>query len=113
AQFPVPSEFRQNGGIKTVAFLPGSRESEMRHHLRPMKEGFALARKAHANLRAIYSLPDANGRRVKVEAAASDPMNEADLPGELSKSAVSHSSLLPSIADFSVVKSGTSTLEAG
>ncbi len=105
------------GAFKTVSFLPGSRESEIRQHLAPMEAGFLRAQKAHPNLRALLSLPDAsrgeNGRSVSLRLAENDPLNADETGSQLSALPAPHSRLLPSVSDFSVVKSGTSTLEAG
>ena len=102
--------------IKTVSFLPGSRASEIRHHHGPMREGFLKAREKHGAMRALFSLPredDPNQRGVTLIPPESESLNVDETQAQLSALRVSHSLLLPSVADFSIVKSGTSTLEAG
>jgi lipid-A-disaccharide synthase len=115
---------------KTVALLPGSRANEIDEHVFPMCEGFNLAQQKIGNLRALVSMTQgvpsgqcvaAGGDRLTLGKSSVDsdiviaPASGSDsaaLNG-MGNSLVAHASLLPSAADFSVVKSGTSTLEAG
>jgi len=102
--------------IKTVSFLPGSRGGEIRQHLGPMRGGFERAQTNHPATRGLWSLPDETDgdvRRVTITPAANETLNVDEARAQLSSLNVSHSLLLPSVSDFSVVKSGTSTLEAG
>ena len=104
------------GTIKTVSFLPGSRGSEIEHHSKPMRAAFTKAQTQHPELRALWSFPDEkdfNARQVRVTPAPNDSLNAEDAQAQLTSLKVSHSQLLPELSDFSVVKSGTSTLEAG
>lgn len=134
-------------GPKTVAFLPGSRESEVRQHGYQMCKGFHLASKKQPSLRALMSFPDGVSYKTKIKLwmwlmtwwqpftfpvnewarenwpsekmefprVWAGPQSEAEKCYDILRDAPSqsHSSLLPTLADFSVVKSGTSTLEAG
>jgi lipid-A-disaccharide synthase len=119
-------------GPKTVAFLPGSRKSEVISHTYPMSLAFGISR---ANRRALMSFPRgtpqsavyfanfemATGRastdRVNIRGVLTSPSvlisGRANEEMDLRVLQQSHSTALPSLADFSVVKSGTSTLEAG
>ncbi|HYF48100.1 MAG TPA: hypothetical protein VEJ63_01745 [Planctomycetota bacterium] len=128
---------------KTIALLPGSREGEVRAHSSAMTLGFAaVARdrnlralmsfpagisKCHAYACRMELM---NGERwieyhtkqglrpsvdttplpnsVVVEVKQGDPLYAEPHPCH-----ASHSFSLPEVSDFSVVKSGTSTLEAG
>ena len=102
--------------IKTVSFLPGSRGSEIEHHSKPMRDGFAKAQASHPNVRALWSLPrddDPSQRSVSMTPAENDPLNADEIGARMSALSASHSLLLPAVSYFSVVKSGTSTLEAG
>jgi lipid-A-disaccharide synthase len=102
------------GSYKHIAFLPGSRESEIRHHLQPMQQAFAKVQREHDKVRALFSLPGKSGtqRCLSIESAAGDPLDAASAASRCSALDVPHARLLPALADFSVVKSGTSTLEA-
>jgi len=125
---------------KTVAFLPGSRDGELREHVEPMCAAFHHIRKA--NWRALVSVPRSASSYYVEEArsfltsgqsplsaaiamapaprATSKPLNRSVVVdysngkgAEKELSNCSHSYALPAVSDFSVVKSGTSTLEAG
>jgi lipid-A-disaccharide synthase len=123
-------------GPKTVGFLPGSREAEFRAHWRPMLDGFNLADKKIGPLRSLLSLspslPDAVVREacqsIGVTYSSGGPrpgilcgpqheqrtcQSALDAIDQHNTPHASHASLLPAAADFSVVKSGTSTLESG
>lgn len=120
----------QNQTTKIVSFLPGSRGNEVRNHLDIMLHGFAKVRAEGTDAVALVSLP----RDLKVDAPDSlslirtDGTSERDVAilcapehadayrsvaRELNEIPVSHARLLCGASDFSVVKSGTSTLEAG
>lgn len=92
---------KREAALRTVAFLPGSRENEIRHHLKPMEEAFAIAQSNLGSLRGVFSI---GGRHLKI---VTPNTNELVVNFE-----GAHSRILPAAADFSVVKSGTSTLEA-
>lgn len=131
-------------GPKTVAFLPGSRWSEVSAHFSPMCHGFASVKKKNSTMRAVMSIPKGMptcwAYHAGIEMATGKPwidhfankgllprvngaplsnsmiavsVERPDDPADVRELIGSHSFILPSIADFSVVKSGTSTLEAG
>ena len=131
---PVANSVENN--IRTVCFLPGSRASELKHHLAPMLQGFALARRANPPLRGLFSVPaqfsehdpllqpllDAGAQSIGASgsrrifalwAQSDDAAKLTPVYQALNARPESHARLLPEAADFSVVKSGTSTLEAG
>jgi lipid-A-disaccharide synthase len=140
---PVPSTskafpLKLSPGRKTVAFLPGSRARETASHWKPMCDGFSLARKKITDIRAVISLQSGTVSRAtmaEIEATLNDhpvsardgnapidkpqiilaPRSEVDahVVESVNASALEHTPLLASAADFSIVKSGTSTLEAG
>jgi len=131
-------------GTRNVAFLPGSRENEIRALAPPLAKAFHVGGFAQKNIRGLMSFPKGSshdvayavvddflgqaavkeiaersgalpGRRysgptkestVLMVPGSDHPTNTRPLDGP-------HSALLPRLADFSVVKSGTSTLEAG
>ena len=135
-------KFELPSGPKTVAFLPGSRVAEIQALLPPMIEGLATAiYERKMALRGLTSYPqtdvecrwptswkpaycksedfffapvfvDKHGKRVVVH-PDSNSQGCISILEKASEHRGAHSSLLPSLADFSVVKSGTSTLEAG
>ena len=135
----APPRPQLSNGRKTVALLPGSRLNEINEHVRPMCEGFNIAQQKIGNLRALLSqvtIPfavtpcvEVVNDRLRSYAAIrtwSDnarissriliaPATEIDSNAFNGKEQLEseHAALLPSAADFSVVKSGTSTLEAG
>ncbi|MFH0939073.1 MAG: hypothetical protein V1899_07315 [Planctomycetota bacterium] len=121
-------------GLKTVALLPGSRSSEVNAHFGPMLAGFEKAYRKMGKMRCLFSLipkefkADAISSRLLCDSSRqscayvcnryrgvfSGPCSEAEiLEADFSGDAPAHATLLPAAADFSVVKSGTSTLEAG
>lgn len=121
-------------GRRTVALLPGSRSVEFNAHVAPMCEGFNLAQRKLGNLRGLLSIPKGivtphaivqagDSFELKTTAAAAVPETtivlasadaaDAGVVARAAGSDAAHSALLPAAADFSVVKSGTSTLEAG
>jgi len=125
-------------GPKTVALLPGSRAKEVNAHWKPMCKGFVLARDRMKSIRALLSLQAGTvlpRDTAEIEAALYNentfshdgfapvekrqiliaPKSEADRATlkAANESDQSHTSMLSQAADFSVVKSGTSTLEAG
>ncbi|HEY3324443.1 MAG TPA: hypothetical protein VGP72_28590 [Planctomycetota bacterium] len=111
-------------GPKTVALLPGSRPNEIRAHYSAMFDGFVMSSFPLGELRGLISeaadeqsdsismvlspeLPSTNllrERRIEEAGHVLDRWMKAGIP---------HARCLPKAADFSVVKSGTSTLEAG
>jgi lipid-A-disaccharide synthase len=123
---------------KTVSFLPGSRDAEFEHHAPLMIEGFQIAENKIGPLRGLMSLAPAVKRTDWAFHALinnTDRANPLRLPKNfkpapvivgprteydackatleaIDHTRVSHASLLPAASDFSVVKSGTSTLEA-
>jgi lipid-A-disaccharide synthase len=125
-------------GPKTVAFLPGSRATEIAAHFPTMAAGYSLVNTKYG-FRKLISLPpnwpvfsdekvvlvweqdQRLPRRYIFGTLPSKNLPEwhdiDKIPYRIAESAkyvaVSHSTLLPSLADFSVVKSGTSTLESG
>ncbi|HYG77176.1 MAG TPA: hypothetical protein VEK08_19385 [Planctomycetota bacterium] len=125
-------------GPKTVAFLPGSREGELRAHTEPMCQAFSHLKRATA-LRGLFSIQAgitkgyANfvkhyldlGEHISeyykrvggTPRADMRPLTEAQVivsnESEFRAAVKHHSFTLPAVSDFSVVKSGTSTLEAG
>lgn len=129
-------------GPKTVGLLTGSRENEYRQLARPLAEGFASAHRDGGPLRGLMSVPagPADHFRCAVDSVMRegplstrlDPAHPAPraertviagpaaaredlslLCEKLSAPEISHAASLPRLCDFSVVKSGTSTLEAG
>jgi lipid-A-disaccharide synthase len=127
----APLETPPRADARTVALLPGSRRNEIEALCQPMCHAVAQVRAQHPDLRALVSLADgaplnaeskvrawlrnaADTQAFSTESAArrvvADPDPELPTPAE---SAAPHSALLPRLADFAFVKSGTSTLEAG
>jgi len=128
-------------GMRNVAFLPGSRGNEIRALATPLAQGFHVGGFAAKNVRGLMSFPKGSDPLNESIAAScmatGEPfvIEKGRLPGrprtkplEVSEVLVApgiehptktytldgpHSALLPRLADFSVVKSGTSTLEAG
>lgn len=130
-------------GPKTVALLTGSRENEFRQLGLPLAQGFAKANEERGPLRGLMSVPGgrADAYRRVVEACLENGAGSAHLGrpippsdkalrgvlvgpesareglgglcGRLQDPGLSHAACLPRLCDFSVVKSGTSTLEAG
>lgn len=129
-------------GPKTVALLTGSRENEFRQLALPLAEGFARAHKECGPLRGLMSVPagtvdihrchvDSRMRKGSISARIDPPQPPprvgrsvvagpdascaelAPLCEKLSAPEISHAACMPRLCDFSVVKSGTSTLEAG
>ncbi|MCY3019976.1 MAG: lipid-A-disaccharide synthase [Planctomycetota bacterium] len=111
-------------GPKTVALLPGSRASEYLAHYGPMMEGLVYSSTRLGELRALVSDlaggPGTNGvSMILTPEGQTNLLRERRI--EEAKRAIdrwlrrflSHARYLPAAADFSVVKSGTSTLEAG
>ena len=119
-------------GEKLVALLPGSRSKEIACHFMPMLHGFEEVYRRIGKVRCLFSLmePKADAiatgklqgpdglhrgydsrvfRGVFYGPCSSDELG----PAEFRNEEPSHASLLPAVSDFSVVKSGTSTLEAG
>ena len=134
-------EIKLSRDAKIVSVLPGSRQSEIENHLEPACFGIHRARKPGQPIHAIFSISKgtpicrasqaqimtmtgehwAFWRNVKTHWAF-HPSNESQVSiceseqKEISEAVSiqgSHASLLPALSDFSVVKSGTSTLEAG
>jgi lipid-A-disaccharide synthase len=105
---------------KTVSFLPGSREGEIRAHMNPMSQGFVQIKKSNPQLRGLMSFPNGviEGQLFEDIVLVSGSGGEGQVVVDSTRSEhqvvrSSHSYALPSVSDFSVVKSGTSTLEAG
>src|SRR5579862_4506318 len=136
--WPAPLPNVAGDAMKTVSFLPGSRVSEINHHLAPMLLGFDLFQMSQRKARALFSIPESlhadsalkfcnplpagavYGAGEKGERAIyimggddDDPLEAMELAHKLNSRTDSHSRSLPAVSDFSVVKSGTSTLEAG
>ena len=135
---PIVSNSGENE-TRTVCFLPGSRAGELKHHLAPMLQGFALARREKPLLRGLFSVPaqfsehdpllkplleagaqsigasgSSGSRRIFALGSPSDDAAKLSAVYQaLNARPESHARLLPEVSDFSVVKSGTSTLEAG
>ncbi len=133
-KYVVPPRLEFPSDRKTVALLPGSRSGEFNEHIRPLCEGFNLAAAKLQNLRGVLSLPKgitagttitADAQKFELSYAPPKQLPETRIAitgaGEpelralaaVNETPVGHASLLPGAADFSVVKSGTSTLEAG
>ncbi|MBI3829921.1 MAG: hypothetical protein HY291_10415 [Planctomycetes bacterium] len=136
---PKPPMLALPPGPKTVSFLPGSRLKEFDSHWQEMSNGFWIAKENINKLRAIMSVPSGVPELLKwwaksVLESCGEPSEKGQ--GNLlttenslligpqqeilrcsdllsSVEGIAHASLLPSVSDFSVVKSGTSTLEAG
>ena len=130
-------------GPKTVAFLPGSRPAEVRNHAEPLRQGMNLFRKHHQQTRELWSQacsykdfpadvneigvvePGVDNRFSQMwlyarRSGTPEPLKwmnvfeeKHDPRTKYEAQRMDHANLLPSMADFSVVKSGTSTLEAG
>ena len=124
-------------GPKTVAFLPGSRPSEFRQHFPSMEGAYRIVSGLRKDVRGIASIVNGmspfpipasaghapqhipgGGANVHVMGGDVEARAERLLDWGVGRVTVnvpdaSHASLLPAAADFSVVKSGTSTLEAG
>jgi len=125
-----------------ITLLPGSRISEFEAHGLTLSEGFHAALKLRSQLVAFMSLsPKLRTRQAKhilehlrfgsisnrpVEGAATEFVAKIIMGPAADESKylqamgpywestdLPHASFLPALADFSVVKSGTSTLEAG
>jgi lipid-A-disaccharide synthase len=130
----VPPKLELNHDRKTVALLPGSRSGEFNEHVLPMCEGFNQAQRKLKNLRGLLSLQKGITARHTIQPQAEEFVVTSNAPRTLAESAIAltpaensaqsaidkasgansgHAALLPSATDFSVVKSGTSTLEAG
>jgi lipid-A-disaccharide synthase len=131
---PHPPMLKLPPGPKTVSFLPGSRQSELDAHCLPMSCGFRLAAEKVGPLRGLMSFrsdktsplygdyftsPDmlVNFPGNQAPPIAVAPISEEEscrhAIAAIDHKSVSHAALLPAASDFSVVKSGTSTLEAG
>lgn len=124
-------------GSKIVGLFPGSRENEIKHHLKPMIRALQLASQNNQNTIGWIALPpDApKAWRVTIEQMSGITREQSSNPAS-----GFHQNLVPvgynlnqikeleergrrlppcnlpalaAAADFSVVKSGTSTLEAG
>lgn len=109
-------------GRKTVVFLPGSRASEFRSHFPIFEQAYKQSAIAMKGIRGIASIPKGMcpfpaGFPPATQSAFYVMGGDVEECGKVllkfDASSVSHSSVLPANADFSVVKSGTSTLEAG
>ena len=142
----IPSEtgdcgLERDAERKTVAMLPGSRDSELRAHVEPLCTAAHDVAGGRSGFRTLVSVPRGATRQYLATAASylqhrQAPWQVASAKGlrlsvddsQLEKAAVlehidgapreleidtSHSFALPAVSDFSVVKSGTSTLEAG
>jgi lipid-A-disaccharide synthase len=128
--------------MRTVAFLPGSRENETVAISDPMAKAFYVGKFKDRNVNALMSFPQGSwsvqrdsakeafdtgvnffermaqshanvhvvNARIKVSEVLKRGAEPSEHPVVLEGP---HSALLPRLADFSVVKSGTSTLEAG
>lgn len=128
--------------IRTVAFLPGSRENEVNAISDPMAKAFHVGKFKDRSVNALMSFPKGSWSVQRdsareafdtgvnfFERMAKAQTNVHVVNARLKQSEVlkcgaepsetpvhldgPHSALLPRLADFSVVKSGTSTLEAG
>jgi lipid-A-disaccharide synthase len=132
---PPPPKVELPPGPPVAAFLPGSRGNEFRAHWKPMCRAFALARERVPGIRGLLSIapgiPSAEAgaarRAFPAEEGADAPRTPESpvllAPRSFAESAgglfsrpecatVSPATLLASVADFCVSKSGTSTLES-
>ena len=92
-----------NPSLPVVALFPGSRRGELKRHLTPMIEGFEELRQRYPNVQGIIPLPGTiNPEQVR-----------AALPNHESIALVNQSSIeVLRAADFGLIKSGTSNLQA-
>lgn len=89
--------------LPVVALFPGSRRGELKRHLTPMIEGFKELRQRYPNVRGIIPLPGT---------IALEQVRGA-LPNDQSIALVNQSSIeVLRAADFGLIKSGTSNLQA-
>jgi lipid-A-disaccharide synthase len=139
---PPPTRLNLPAGPPVVALLPGSRPAEFAAHWRPMCLGFHAARGVVGPLRGLMSAPRGvpvalvrraemgllfgaprGGRRMPEEGKAerngilfgpeSEHASCAEALATLDLKDEPHAACLAASSDFCVVKSGTSTLEAG